>query len=171
MKKTNLVLMAALAAVGLAGVTAGSLLPVTDAVAADKEKPAKAPKLSAAVGKPLIAAQNAMNAKNWDEALVQIEAAQAVPEKTPYDAYMVDELGWYIYLQKKDYAKSAETLERALASGFVAEADKTQRLRALTQLNLQIKNYPKALQAGAEYMKLNPGDMDIALALAQARYL
>jgi len=36
MKKANLVLMAALAAVGLAGITAGSLLPVTAAVAADR---------------------------------------------------------------------------------------------------------------------------------------
>jgi hypothetical protein len=174
MNKANLVLMAALAAVGLAGITAGSLLPVTAAVAADKadkEKAAKAPKLSAAVGKPLVATQNAMNAKNWDEALVQLQAAEAVPDKTPYDAYMVDELGWYIYLQKKDYVKSAESLERALASGFTADADKPQRMRALTQLNLQNKNYPKALQVGAEYMKLNPGDTDIALALAQARYL
>ena len=38
MKKANLVLMAALAAAGLAGVTGGSLLPVSAAVAADKDK-------------------------------------------------------------------------------------------------------------------------------------
>jgi len=34
----------------------------------------------------------------------------------------------------------------------MAEADKPQRMRALTQLSLQNKNYPKALQVGAEYM-------------------
>ena len=38
MKKANLVLMAALAA-GIVGVAGGSLLPVSVAVAADKEKP------------------------------------------------------------------------------------------------------------------------------------
>ena len=121
MKKANLVLMAALAAAGLVGVAGGSLLPVAVAVAAEKEKPAAKQKLSPAVQKPLVAAQNAMNAKNWDEALVQIQAAQAVEPKTPYDAFMVDELGWYIYLQKKDYVKSAEILERSLASGMVAD--------------------------------------------------
>ena len=172
MKKANLVLMAALAAAGLVGVVGGSLLPVSVAVAADKEK-AAAPKqkLSPAVQKPLVATQNAMNAKNWDEALVQLQAAQAVEPKTPYDAFMIDELGWYIYLQKKDYVQSAAALERSLATGMVPEADRSQRLRALTQMNLQNKQYDKALTTGAEYMKLNPSDAEIALSLAQARYL
>ena len=171
MKKANLVLMAALAAAGLVGVAGGSLLPVAVAVAAEKEKPAAKQKLSPTVQKPLVAAQNAMNAKNWDEALVQIQAAQAVEPKTPYDAFMIDELGWYIYLQKKDYLKSAEMLERSLASGMVTDADKPQRLRALTQMNLQNKQYDKAIAHGTEYLKLNPGDAEIALSLAQARYL
>jgi outer membrane protein assembly factor BamD (BamD/ComL family) len=148
------------------------LLPVSVAVAADKEKAAATKqKLSPAVQKPLVATQNAMNAKNWDEALVQLQAAQAVEPKTPYDAFMIDELGWYIYLQKKDYVKSAEALERSLATGMVPEADRSQRLRALTQMNLQNKQYDKALTTGAEYMKLNPSDAEIALSLAQARYL
>jgi len=171
MKKANLVLMAALAAAGLVGVAGGSLLPISVAVAAEKEKPAAKQKLSPAVQKPLVATQNAMTAKNWDEALVQIQAAQAVEPKTPYDAFMVDELGWYIYLQKKDYVKSAEMLERSLASGMVPEADKQQRLRALTQMNLQNKQFDKAIASGTEYLKLNPNDAEIALALAQARYL
>jgi Tfp pilus assembly protein PilF len=173
MKKLNLVLTAALAAAGLVGVVAGSLLPVSTAVAAakEKEKPAAKQKLSPAVGKPLVAAQEAMNAKNWDEALVQIEAARAVEPKTPYDAFMIDELGWYIYLQKKDYVKSAEALERSLASGMVPEADKAQRMRALTQLALQNKQYDKAVAFGTEYLKLKPDDAEIALSLAQARYL
>ena len=41
MKKANLVLMAALAAAGLTGVVGGSLLPVSVAVAAEKEKAPK----------------------------------------------------------------------------------------------------------------------------------
>ena len=171
MKKVNLVLMAALAAVGLAGVTGGTLLPVSTAAAAAKEKAPAKPKVSPSVAKPLMAAQTAMNAKNWDEALARILEAAAVDPKTPYDAYMVDEMGWYVYLQKKDYVKSADALERALASGFVPEADRAQRLRALTQLSLQNKQYPKGLQYGEEYLKINPADTEIALQLAQGRYI
>jgi outer membrane protein assembly factor BamD (BamD/ComL family) len=172
MKKANLVLMAALAAAGLTGVVGGSLLPVTVAAAAEKkDKAAPKQKLSPAVQKPLVAAQNAITAKNWDEALVQIQAAQAVEPKTPYDAFMIDELGWYAYLQKKDYVKSAEALERSLATGMVSDEDKPQRLRALTQMQLQNKEYAKAVTTGTEYLKLNPTDADIALNVAQARYL
>jgi outer membrane protein assembly factor BamD (BamD/ComL family) len=172
MKKANLVLMAALAAAGLTGVVGVSMLPVSAAVAAEKkDKAAPKQKLSPAIQKPLVAAQNAITAKNWDEALVQIQAAQAVEPKSPYDAFMVDELGWYVYLQKKDYVKSAEALERSLATGMVPEADKSQRLRALTQMQLQNKDYTKAIVTGTEYLKLNPSDADIALNVAQARYL
>jgi len=171
MKKVNLVLMAAMAAVGLAGVSGGTLLPVSTAVAASKDKAAAKPKLSPSVAKPLSAAQTAMNAKNWDEALARVDEAAAVEPKTPYDAFMVDELGWYVHLQKKDYVKAAEVLERALATGFVPETERQQRVRALTQLSLQNKQYPKALQYGDEYLKLNPGDNEIALQLAQVRYV
>lgn len=173
MKKANLVLMAAMAAAGLAGVAGGSLLPVTPVMAASKDKAAAAPKqkLSPTVGKPLVAAQAAMNAKNWDEALVQIQAAQAVEPKTPYDAFMIDELGWYIQLQKKDFAQSAAALERVLATEFIAEADRPQRLRALTQMYLQTKDYAKAVQYGTAYLQTTPGDTELALQLAQAKYL
>jgi hypothetical protein len=170
MKKANLVLMAAMAAAGLVGVTGGSLLPVSVAVAKEKDNAPKQ-KLSPDVQKPLVAAQKAMNEKNWDEAATQIGAAAAVESKTPYDAFMIDELGWYVQLQKKDYAKSAEALERSLNSGFVPDAERGQRLKALTQMLLQTKQYPKAVQYGAEYLQANPGDSEIALQLAQARYL
>jgi Tfp pilus assembly protein PilF len=159
-------------AAGVVGVTAGSLLPATAAVAAAKEKAAKsANKLSAEVAKPLQAAQAAMNAKNWDEALVQIQAAQAVEPKQPYDAFMIDELGWYVYLQKKDYVQSAAALERSLNSGFVPDADKPQRVRAMTQLSLQNKDYAKGVQYGQQYLQLNPNDAEVALSVAQAKYL
>ena len=172
MKKVNLVLMAAMAAAGLAGVAGGSLLPATAAYAKEKDKAAATKeKLSPAVAKPLVAAQTAMNEKKWDEALTQLQAAQAVEPKTPYDSFMIDELGWYIQLQKKDYVQSAATLERIMGSPYIAEADKPQRLRALTQMELQNKQYDKAVQYGTEYLKTKPDDEEIALALAQARYL
>jgi tetratricopeptide (TPR) repeat protein len=84
---------------------------------------------------------------------------------------MIDEMSGFVYVQKKDYAKAAEPLERSLASGFVPEAERAQRVRALTQLSLQNKQYPKALQYGDEYLKLNPADNEIALQLTQARYI
>ena len=118
-----------------------------------------------------MAAQAAINEKNWDAALAQLQEAQAVEPKTEYDAFMIDELGWYVQLQKKDYVQSAAALERIINSQYIAEADKPQRLRALTQMELQNKQFDKALQYGTAYLQTNPGDTEIALAMAQARYL
>lgn len=171
MKKPQLVLVAILTA-GLAGVAGGTLLPVSAAVAAqkDKDKAAK-PKLTAAVQKPLAAAQKALQEKNYDEALARLQEASAIEPKNEYDAFMIDELGWYVHLQRKDYVESAAALERALATGLVPAEDQPQRRRALAQLNLQNKDYPKAIRFGEEYLQSNPEDQEIALAVAQAKYL
>ena len=166
MKRANLVLMAALAAAGLVGVTGGALIPAV-AVAAD----AKGQKLSPAILKPLKAAQDAMAAKNWEQALADIKEAQAVEPKTPYDAFMVDEVGWYAMLQLKDYAGAAAALERAANSGFVPEADMAQRQRALAQLNYQTQNYAKAVEFGNKYLAQAPDDKDIGVLVAQSYYL
>jgi tetratricopeptide (TPR) repeat protein len=165
MKKTNLVLMAALAAAGLVTAGGGTLLP-TVAVAAEP-----APKLGAKIVKPLKAAQDAMNAKNWDEAMAGIEEARAIEPKTPYEAFMVDELGWYVLLQKKDYAAAAAALERAVAAGFVAPADLPQRYKAIAQLNYQIQNFDKAIEFGNKYLESAPGDTDIGVLVAQSYYM
>ncbi len=162
MKKRNLVLMAALAAAGLVTVAGGTLAPAV-AVAA---QPAN--KLGAKIVKPLKAAQDAMNAKNWDEAAAALVEARAVEPKTPYEAFMVDEIGWYVLLQKKDYAGSAAALERAVAAGFVDPAAAPQRLRALAQLNYQVQDYGKAIQFGTQYLEGTPGDEDISVLVAQS---
>lgn len=165
MKKRNLVLMAALAAAGLVTVTGGALTPAV-AVAAQP-----APKLGAKMVKPLKAAQEAMAAKDWETAAASIEEARAIEPKTPYEAFMVDELGWYILLQKKDYAGSAAALERAVASGFVAPTDIGARRKALAQLNYEIKDYDKAIQFGSQYLEGAPDDGDLHLLVAQSYYL
>ena len=165
MKQRNLVLVAALAAAGLVTVVGGTLAPAV-AVAAQP-----APKLGAKVQKPLKAAQDAMNAKNWDEAAARVEEARAVEPKTPYEAFMVDELGWYILLQKKDYAGAAAGLERAVASGFVDPAALPQRQKALSQLNYQVQDFDKAIQFGTQYLESVPGDADIPVLVAQSYYM
>lgn len=169
MKKRNLVLAAALAAAGLVTMVGGTLVP-TVAVAAKKEaQPVN--KLGAKIVAPLKAAQDAMTAKNWDLAAASVAEARAVEPKTPYEAYMVDEIGWYVSLQTKDYAGAAAALERAVASGFVAPADLPQRRKALAQLNYQVQNYDKAIQFGTQALEGHQDDTDLAVLVAQSYYM
>jgi outer membrane protein assembly factor BamD (BamD/ComL family) len=164
MSRSSLLLGAALAAAGVVGCFSAVLVPET-AMAQDAPKPQK---ISAKVSKPLKAAQDAINTQNWDEALTQLAAAQAVEGKTPYDQYMTNELTWYTHLQKKDYAAAATVLEAQLASGQTPAADLTLRTKTLTQLNYQVQNYPKAIEFGNRYLALAPTDKEMGLLVAQS---
>jgi tetratricopeptide (TPR) repeat protein len=137
MKRANLILMAALAAAGLTSVTGALLAPAVAVAQAEGQK------IGAKMAKPLRAAQEAIAAKNFDAALAQLAEAAAIEPKTPYEAFMVDELGWYAMVQKKDYAAAADTLARTVTSGFVPEADLPRRYKALTQLNTNSSSIPR----------------------------
>jgi len=167
MKKANLVLIAALAAAAASGVVAGSLLPAT-ALAASK---AAQNQVGEKVGKPLTAAQAAMNAKNWDEAMVHIKEAQAVEPKTPFEQYQINEFAWRVEVQQKQYPEAAAALSQVIDSGFVPADSLGQYYKVATQLNLENKNYPKAIELGNKYLAMSPDDKETALQVAQAMYL
>ena len=172
MKTRNLILMAALAAAGLTSVTGALLVPAAAVAAEAKEAKKEAPKLGAKVGKPLRTAQEAITAKNWEAATVALAEAAAVEPKTPYEAFMVDELGWYTKVQMKDYAGAVDSLRRAVESGFVPEADVPRRYKALAQLSYELKDYPKAVEYGKKSLELAPaGSADVAMIVAHALYL
>ena len=165
MKRANLILMAALAAAGLTTVSGALLVPAVAAAANP------APKLGAKMSKPIAAAQEAIKVKDWDGALAALAEAQAIEPKTPYDAFVIDYISWYPLVQKKDYAAAEAALSRAVASGFVPEADQPTRYKALAQLNFELKQYPKTVEYGKKVLELAPGSDDVAVLVAQAMFL
>lgn len=168
MKTRNMILMAALAAAGLTSVT-GTLLAPMAAVAAEAKK--ETPKIGAKMAKPLRAAQEAIQAKNWDAAAASLAEAAQVEPKTPYEAFMVEELGWYLKVQQKDYAGAVTSLKAAVDSGFVPEADLPRRYKALAQLSYETKDFPKAVEYGKKALELAPGSHDAAMIVAHSLYL
>ena len=168
MKTRNLILMAALAAAGLTSIT-GTLMVPAVAVAAEAKK--DTPKIGAKIAKPLRAAQEAIQAKNWDAATASLAEAAAVEPKSPYEAFMVDELGWFVQIQKKDYAGALTSLKAAVNSGFVPEADLPRRYKAMAQLSYELKDNAKAIEYGKKSLELDPGSADTAMIVAHAMYL
>ena len=160
MKKSELILSVLLGA--------GMLALAGLGMAPEAAHAAKAQKLSKKVQAPLKSAQEAMGTQNWDEALTYIAEARAVEPKTPYEAFMVDELGWYVYLQKQQYAESATALENVVNSGYLSEEDLPQRVKALAQINYQIENYDKAIEFGEKYLAGNPGDQEMVTLVVQS---
>jgi hypothetical protein len=108
-------------------------------------------RVGAKVGKPLKAAQAALQKSDWDTALAKTLEADAIPDKTAYEDYQVAEFLSFVYLKKADYANAALAYDRILQSGQVPPEDLTDRTKVATQLNFQIKNYPKAIEYGARW--------------------
>jgi tetratricopeptide (TPR) repeat protein len=161
MRKASLVLGSVLAVAGWLGV-AGTLLVVPAT--------AEAQQVSAKVGVPLKAAQDAIGKKRWDQALARIREADATPGKTAFDQYKINELLWYVYLQQGRNADAAKVLEGQIASGQMPANEKVQRTKTLAQLYARAGSYGKAAQAAQQYLKSVPGDKDIQLLMANAYY-
>ncbi|MFM7708703.1 MAG: hypothetical protein ACKO9D_11930 [Gammaproteobacteria bacterium] len=147
------------------------------AAAQSSKKDAKpqGPTVSKAVLKQLQAAQAAIKDQKWADCLSALASTDAVPDKPPYDQFAVYELRTVCAARNNDLATAepalAKGLELGLANGFVTEDARKQRLRQLTQVNYQLKDYRRAADFGRRSGEAEPGNKDIRLLTAQSLYL
>jgi tetratricopeptide (TPR) repeat protein len=169
-KSVVMALPALMLAVGQVGsvVTVGGLLSSSAVFAADKKGEKQ---VSAKVGKPLKEALELAQQKKFKEALSKVKEAQALPGKTPYEDYKINEIVAYVAVNLGDYATASKAYEETLDSGELNPAELKQRLDQLTKIYYQGKNYSKAIQFGNRYLKDVGGDTEIALLVAQSYYL
>jgi tetratricopeptide (TPR) repeat protein len=150
---------------------AAMLVVAPDAANAQEAKK-EAQRVGAKVGKPLKAAQDAMKKEDWDTALAKTLEADALPDKTAYESYQIDEFLGFIYLRKADYANAAVAYDELLKSGLVPPEDLPDRIRVATQLNFQIKNYPQAIEYGKRWVEASGAtDAEPHSLIAQAYFI
>jgi tetratricopeptide (TPR) repeat protein len=123
------------------------------------------------VAKLLQPAQEALKNKQYAAALAKIHEAQALPDKTPFDAYTIAEFGCNANIGAANYPDAAKDCETRLNSSFMPEADVPQLTRALLALNFQLKNYDKAIEFGQRAIKGGFATEDNKNLVAQAYYL
>lgn len=128
-------------------------------------------KISPKVAKPMKAAQEAIQKKQWDAALAKIAEADAVGGKSAFDQFQINEFKGYVLLQQRKYAEVAKIYEANLASGKLPAEQVNDRLKALVQLNTAVKNYPKVIEFGDRLAKANAADIDTRVLVGQAHYL
>ncbi len=138
-----------------------TLLPATQAVAADEQK------VSTKVGKPLQEALAAGQAKQWDQAIAKLREADAISDKTPYDQFKVNELFAWAYINQKKYGDAAAIYEKLLDSPFVSPTQSDQYTKQIAQMYLQTKNNAKAMEYLQRWLKAHPGDADMTAILGQ----
>jgi len=142
-------------------------LTVLTAVSSAPAAAAEEQKVNAKVGKPLQDAIAAGQAKKWDEAYGKLREAQAVEGKTPFEEFKINQILAWVLINQKKYGEAAGAYEKILDSGFLSGEEADQNLKTLVQLNLQAKQYPKAMEYLQRWLKAHPNDTDMTFVLAQ----
>jgi hypothetical protein len=138
---------------------------------ADDAKPDAKPSVSAAAGKDIIAAQKALQAKNYDEVLTDLDKVRAIPKKNEYDDFLINEFTFSAYAGLKKYPEAFPPLEAAMASKYIAPDELKQRLGQAAILAYQIQNYDKAIEYGNRALKEGTPTPQLQTLVAQAYYL
>jgi outer membrane protein assembly factor BamD (BamD/ComL family) len=165
MKVTSNVLAALV--VGATIVGAAGLVPGKAFAADDKNKQT----VSKDLAKPLKAAQDALNAKKYSDALAKLKEAESNPKKTPYDEHIINMLSGAAYVGLKDYPNASKALEAQINDGFLPQEEVPPRVKALAQINYQLKNYDKAIEFGNRALKGGYADEEMKTLVGQAYYL
>jgi tetratricopeptide (TPR) repeat protein len=155
------------AAIAIGAAVAG-LAGITPALAATK---AATPTVSREVGKPLKAAQDALKKGDYAGALQQLDTAEALPKKSGYEEYLINEMKGYAYVRTKQYPLAAKAFEAELSSGFTPPDQVKTLTNALAQLSYQAKNYDKAIEYGQQSIDKGFADAQMPTLVAQAYYL
>ena len=154
------------AAIAIGAAVAG-LAGITPAEAAKQATPT----VSREVGKPLKAAQDALKKNDYSGALQDLDTADALPKKSPYEQYLINEMKGYAYVRTKQYPLAAKAFEAELSSGFTPPDQLKTLTNALAQLSYQAKNYDKAIEYGQQAIDKGYADAQMPTLVAQAYYL
>jgi len=148
-------------------VAATSFAPV---VAADKKEENK---VSKDLAKQLKAAQDSMQAKppKYADALAKLKEAEANPKKTPYDQHVINVLAGSAYARTNDYPDAEKAFEAQANDGFTEQAELPRIVKAVAQINYQLKNYDKAIEFGNRAIKGGYGDEEVNVIVGQSYYL
>ena len=125
----------------------------------------------AQVGTPLKAAQAALKAGNAKEALNRIHDADSVPNKTPYESLLIEQMRGAAAQAAGDLAAAAKSFEFVLNSGQLAAKDRVTMMQAIAVDYYKLKDYQGAINWTQKYMKEGGSDPSMHTVLLQSYYL
>ena len=131
----------------------------------------KAPTVRPEVGKPLQAAIDLLKQRKGKEALAQARAAQAVPDKTPYETYMVTRVVGQAAAIAGDAAIAGPALENAAGSAAAPEADRRLLMQMAASQYYTAKEYSKAAAVATRYFQYGGTDKSVRTIYVQSLYL
>ena len=150
-----------LAAASLAVTTLSSL-------AADKPKEQQ---ISRVIAKEMTAAQKALQASQWQEALKNLEAAEQKSPLTPFDKKTIYDFKGFANVRLNHLKEAESDYEQALATGQYSPEDAAKTTRMLFRLSAGNQQYPKALEYGKQVAEAGSANADDLAVMSQIYYL
>ncbi len=132
---------------------------------------AQADPLRPQVGKPLQAAQAALRKRDFAGAMRDVNAADAVRDKTPDESYVIDQMRAAVAQSSGDVAASVSADDVLIASSRTSGAEKTRLLMAEAGLAYTAHDYGRTVTALERYFKAGGNDPQMHTLLIQSYYL
>ena len=134
--------------------------------AADKKQ-----EISRVIAKEMTAAQKALQAGQWQEALKNLDAASDKAGLTPFDKKTIFDFKAFADVRLNKLKDAQENYEQALATGQYTPEEAAKTKRTLFRLAAGNQQYPKALEYGKQVADAGDANGDDLLVMAQIYYL
>lgn len=154
-------------AAGAALMLGAAIVLTAPAGAAEQETPS----VRAEVGKPLQAAQGLLKDKRYAEALAKVAEADAVPDKTPFEAYTIERMRGVTAMNAGDLALAEKSFEAVLANPRATPADRQQLSGGLVAPLYNAKEYGRAARWIQRFQAEGGQNPQFTAILANALYL
>jgi hypothetical protein len=138
------------------------------AFSADKDK---GQQISRVIAKEMTAAQKAMQAQQWAEAIKNLEAAETKPGLNAFDKKTIYDFKAFAYIKLNNLKAAQQSYEEAIATGAYTPEDLAKTIRILFKVTASTQQNAKAIEYGKQVAESGNATADDLGILAQLYYL
>jgi tetratricopeptide (TPR) repeat protein len=135
---------------------------------ADKEK---GQQISRVIAKEMTAAQKALQANQWAEAIKNLEAAETKPGLNAFDKKTIYDFKGFAYVKLNNLKEAEKAYEEAIGTGAYSAEDAAKTTRMLFRLTAGNQQYAKAAEYGKQVADTGTATADDLGILSQIYYL
>jgi len=157
--RSGIVLSMTLVVMGAAAITPAAL-------AAEKKE-----EISRVIAKEMTAAQKALQAGQWQEALKNLDAAEQKSPLTPFDKKTIYDFKGFADVKLNKLKEAEQNYEQAIATGQYSAEDAAKTTRMLFRLSAGNQQYDKALTYGKQIADAGAANSDDLGVISQLYYL
>jgi len=125
----------------------------------------------AEIGKPLQAARDLIKQQKYKEALAKLREAEAVPNRTAHENFLLEQMRASAAMQAGDVAAASKATQALISSGKLSPTDQARYAAGLASLYYRDKDYANAAVWAQRSAAASPGDKAMRGLMIQSYYL